>query len=200
MEAIVTSGGNFDTQREMEERGERMKDMHEVNDLPKDYWIDMLPDVPKDRDECECGQPVYIFMRWSRIRMGEDKFKRFVEDLTSGFDVKVEMNKLGHYVIKGDGVVGYAEKKYVDYKISMSAVKWLENKCKESRESRDAVTEIIDYIYGVHVDCENLEKYVEEEREFEITMGAIVNASSSDTKLVEVITSHMGRPDLIRPY
>ena len=201
MEAIVTSGGNFDTQREMEERGERMRDMHEVNDLPKDYWIDTLPDVPKDRDECECRQSVYTFIRWRRIRMGEDLFKIFIEELTSKFDIKVEMNKRGDYIIKGDGVVGYIERKgYIEYRIPMSVVKWLEDKCKESRNSRDAVNEIVEYIFGVHVDCEKLQEYVENGSEFEVEMGVIVNASSSDTRLFKVISDYLGHPDLIRPY
>ncbi len=198
MEAVVTSSGNFDTQREEEERGERMKDMHEIDDLPKDYRIDTLSGVPK---QDECNRSVYIFMRWSRIRMGEDLFKMFIEELTSKFDIKVEMNKKGDYIIKGDGVVGYVGRKgYIEYRISMSVVKWLEDKCKESRNSRDAVDEIVDYIFGAHVNCEKLQEYVENGSEFEVVMGVIVNASSSDTRLFKVISDYLGHPDLIRPY
>ncbi len=142
---------------------------------------------------------VYMFLRWYRVDMGEDKFKLFIERLAE-FDVGIKMNSIADYVIKGDGIVGYARAKgFISGRLREKTVKWLSEKCKESKDAEYAVRDIFYQVYGRAVNCEDVSKPVVAGA-FEVSLGVIVNANSSDTRLLEVLTEFLGEPNLIRPY
>jgi hypothetical protein len=144
---------------------------------------------------------VYVFMRWSIMFVGEDVVKELVKRLTSEFDISAEENAKGDYIIKGDGVIGYFHLKgYVSTRLKEKTIKWLIEKCKESRDAEHAVGDIMFNVYGKYVRCDEMQKFLEKGGEYSGTLSVIVNANSSDARLIKVISEYLGGPDLVRPY
>jgi len=133
--------------------------------------------------------------------IGEDVVKEMIKRLTSEFDISAEENAKGDYIIKGDGVVGYFRiKGYVSTRLKDKTIKWLVEKCKESKDAEHAVGDIMFNVYGKYVRCEELQKFLERGGEYSGTLTVIVNANSDDVRLIKVISEYLGAPNLVRPY